>query len=163
MNQLFFWPVHINIFVCVDFVVHWEKETDDRLYVHFCYVYNYHIENSPPVHLLVYFAWGKQHIKHPEKAWKVDCSCFFNQTDAKPVHTGEMLQWLCLQVTMGCNIMLIWVHKWDNWCNLDSELLLTYSFLWFWLPHPCFYVWTGTALQNSDRVFQRIWDSPLWH
>lgn len=64
MNQLFFWPVHINIFVCVDFAVHWEKETDDRSYVHFCYVYNYHIENSLQSIYLFTLHEGKQHIKH---------------------------------------------------------------------------------------------------
>lgn len=72
MNQLFFWPAHINIFVCVDFADHWEKETG-RLYLHSCYVYNYHIEKSPQSIYLFTLHERKQHIKHSEKAREVGC------------------------------------------------------------------------------------------
>jgi len=70
MDQLFFWPVHINIFVCVDFAVCREKETDDRSYVHFCYVDNYHVESSLQSTDWFTLLEGKQHVKHSEEAWE---------------------------------------------------------------------------------------------
>lgn len=84
---------------------------------------------------------------------------FFNQMDAKSVHTGEMLQWTCSQITAGCNI--VWYESTHG--TTAVAWAATSSFLWVWLPHPCFHVWAGTGIQGSDRDFQRIWDSPLWH
>lgn len=58
MNQLFSWPVPINIFVCVDSAVYWGKEADARSCVHFCSVQS--CPAFPPAQALFVLQEGEQ-------------------------------------------------------------------------------------------------------
>lgn len=134
-----FLACHINIFLCVDFAVYWEKEQmPGRMCISvLCRTATRTLPSPVPV----CFAEGEQHRGGSGGALLM----VFDQTGAESAHTGESLQGLSLQIQ---------VSTWDQDAAWTANP--PHPFLWAWLPGPISMCNLALAFQTQPRLFKEL-------
>lgn len=93
----------------------------------------------PPAQFLFVLQEGKQHREGSGGALLI----VFNQAGAESTYTGDVLQWLCLQIQ---------VPTWDQGCSLDCKIPHIHSF-WSGFHMPISMCNLALAFHVHPRLF----------